>query len=165
MEIERSENDPCCYCCRRDKLNIPPRRNDEVDKIDAHGDGNEDEDDFFEETPDFVGHDIVVPAGVAEAAAAPPTVYKTKQAPVIFAPTKSRTTQASRKYDTEEGRSFAKAKASRQLSRTYRTCRQLVRATAHVSSRCFSCLTVMFTLAAENGEVFDDDLFFDTKTV
>lgn len=92
---------------------------------DDDDDDSEEEDDyFFDADPDFVGQEIVVPAGVSDAASAPPTsVYRRKEAPVNFGASRrsykmSTRTRPARSYDLEEGNAFAKDRQSR----TYRTC-------------------------------------------
>jgi hypothetical protein len=111
MEHDRSDNDPCCYCWRKDKLNIKKKNDDKDNDLEVGGE----EDDFEDADPDFVGQEIVVPAGVSVAASAPPTVYERQEPPVQYATSTTRTRPVAtvRSYDKEEGEAFASARQSR----------------------------------------------------
>lgn len=91
MELEHSPNDPCCYCFRKDKLNIPEQKLDDKNKVnDIESDYDEEQEaeDFHDADRDFVGEDVAVPANVTGSnAAAPLAVYGWKEQSLAYSNT------------------------------------------------------------------------------
>jgi len=64
-DFDKESNDPCCYCCRRHKLDIPANQSNDKEEED---DDEDDVEAFQNADKDFVGESVGVPTTVDVAA-------------------------------------------------------------------------------------------------